>query len=439
MTDRGRKMEWQKLYEERKKSVEEAVRLIHSGDRIVLAHAAGVPLVLTDELVRQKENYRDVEIVQQVSMGNARFADADMAGHFRLNALFLGAHTKAAVKEGRGDFTPCCFSEVPALFDEMLPVDAALIQVSPPDKHGYVSLGISIDYTYPAAKKAKKVIAQVNGQMPRTHGDTQLHVSEIDCFVEADHPVLELTVPVIGETEKAIGENCAKLIRDGDTLQMGIGAIPDAVLLFLKDKKDLGIHSEMVSDGVVELIESGVITNARKTLHPGKTVATFLMGTKRLYDYADDNQSIALFPVDYVNDPRVIGKNDNLVSINSCVQVDLMGQVASESVGLTQISGIGGQVDFVRGAKLSKGGRSIIAIASTAAKGKISKIVPVLDEGAAVTTSRTDVDYIVTEYGIAHLRGKTLRARARALIEIAHPAFRPELIREFERRFCCDY
>lgn len=432
-------MEWQKLYEERKKSVEEAVRLIHSGDRIVLAHAAGVPLVLTDELVRQKENYRDVEIVQQVSMGNARFADADMAGHFRLNALFLGAHTKAAVKEGRGDFTPCCFSEVPALFDEMLPVDAALIQVSPPDKHGYVSLGISIDYTYPAAKKAKKVIAQVNGQMPRTHGDTQLHVSEIDCFVEADHPVLELTAPVIGETEKAIGENCAKLIKDGDTLQMGIGAIPDAVLLFLKDKKDLGIHSEMVSDGVVELIESGVITNARKTLHPGKTVATFLMGTKRLYDYADDNQSIALFPVDYVNDPRVIGKNDNLVSINSCVQVDLMGQVASESVGLTQISGIGGQVDFVRGAKLSKGGRSIIAIASTAAKGKISKIVPVLDEGAAVTTSRTDVDYIVTEYGIAHLRGKTLRARARALIEIAHPAFRPELIREFERRFCCDY
>lgn len=432
-------MKWQKIYEERKKSVEEAVRLIHSGDRIVLAHAAGVPLVLTDELVRQKENYKNVEIVQLVPMGNARFAQADMEGHFRLNALFVGAYTKAAVKEGRGDFTPCCFCEVPGLFDEILPVDVALIQVSPPDKHGYVSLGISVDYTLPAAKKAKCVIAQVNHQMPRTHGNTQLPVSEIDCFVEESHPILELTPPVIGETEKAIGENCAKLIRDGDTLQMGIGAIPDAVLLFLKDKKDLGIHSEMVSDGVVELIESGVITNARKTLHPGKTVATFLMGTKRLYDYADDNQSLALFPVDYVNDPYIIGKNDNLVSINSCIQVDLTGQVASESVGLTQISGVGGQVDFVRGAKLSRGGRSIIAIASTAAKGKISKIVPVLDEGAAVTTARTDVDYIVTEYGIAHLRGRTLRERAKALIAIAHPNFRPELTAEFERRFCCKY
>lgn len=432
-------MEWQKIYEERKMSAEEAIKLIHSGDRVVLGHAVGVPIAITDVLADHKDDYENVEIVQMVSMGNARFAEPDMEGHFRLNAMFLGGHTKAAVKEGRGDFTPCCFSEIPQLLEETIPSDAAIIQVSAPDKHGYVSCGVSVDYTLPAARAAKKVIAQVNKQMPRTLGDTSLHVSEIDSFVEIDHPVIELGLPKIGDVEKAIGENCAKLVKDGDTLQLGIGAIPDAVLLFLKEKKDLGIHSEMISDGVVELIESGVITNAKKTLHPGKTVVTFLMGTQRLYDYADDNQAVAMYPVDYVNDPYVIGQNDNLVSINSCVQVDLMGQVASESVGLTQISGIGGQVDFVRGARLSKGGRSIIAIASTAAKGKISKIVPFLDEGAAVTTSRTDVDYVVTEYGIAHLRGKTLRDRARALIEIAHPDFRPGLIQEFENRFHCKY
>lgn len=426
-------MEWQKIYEERKMSAEEAVKLIHSGDRVVLGHAVGVPIAITDVLADHKDDYENVEIVQMVSMGNARFAEPDMEGHFRLNSLFLGGHTKAAVKEGRGDFIPCCFSEVPQLLAETLPIDVAIIQVSAPDKNGYVSCGVSVDYTLPAARSAKKVIAQVNKQMPRTLGDTALHVAEIDSFVEIDHPVIELGLPKIGDVEKAIGENCAKLVKDGDTLQLGIGAIPDAVLLFLKEKKDLGIHSEMISDGVVELIESGVITNAKKTLHAGKTVVTFLMGTQRLYDYADDNQAVAMYPVDYVNDPYVIGQNDNLVSINSCVQV------ASESVGLTQISGIGGQVDFVRGARLSKGGRSIIAIASTAAKGKISKIVPFLDEGAAVTTSRTDVDYIVTEYGIAHLRGKTLKDRARALIEIAHPDFRPGLIQEFENRFHCKY
>ena len=432
-------MKWQEIYEQRKMTAEEAIKLIHSGDRVVIAHATGVPLAITDVLVEHKEDYENVEIVQMVSMGNAKFCEPGTEGHFRLNSLFVGAQSKPAVKEGRGDFTPCCFSEIPALFDEMMPVDVSIIQVSPPDKHGYVSCGISVDYTLPSAQKAKRVIAQVNSNMPRTWGDTCLHVSQIDSFVEIEHPILELPLPHIGDVEKAIGENCAKLIKDGDTLQLGIGAIPDAVLLFLKDKKDLGIHSEMISDGVVELIESGVITNNKKTLHPGKVVVSFLMGTKRLYDFADDNPVIAMYPVDYVNDPYVVGENDNLVSINSCVQVDLMGQVASESVGIMQISGIGGQVDFVRGARLSKGGRSIIAIGSTAGKGKISKIVPFLDEGAAVTTSRTDVDYIVTEYGIAHLRGKTLKERARALIEIAHPDFREELIRAFEERFHCDF
>jgi len=432
-------VKWQEIYKQRKMAAEEAIKLIHSGDRVMIAHAVGVPLAITDVMVEHKEDYKDVEIVQMVSMGNAKFCEPGTEGHFRLNSLFLGAHSRPAVKEGRGDFTPCCFSEIPGLLDEIMPVDVAIIQVSPPDKHGYVSCGVSVDYTLPSAQKAKRVIAQVNRNMPRTWGDTCLHVSEIDSFVEIDHPILELALPHIGEVERAIGENCAKLIHDGDTLQLGIGAIPDAVLLFLKGKKDLGIHSEMISDGVVELIESGVITNKKKTLHPGKVVVSFLMGTKRLYDFADDNPMIAMYPVDYVNDPAVIGQNDNLVSINSCVQVDFMGQVASESVGLTQISGIGGQIDFVRGARLSRGGRSIIAIGSTAGKGKVSKIVPFLDKGATVTTSRTDVDYIVTEYGIAHLRGKTLKERAQALIKIAHPDFRKELIRAYEERFHCGF
>lgn len=432
-------MEWQKIYEERRMCAEDAIKLISDGDRVVIGHATGVPLAITDVLVKHKEEYRDVEIVQMVSMGNAKFSEPGTEGHFRLNSFFLGVQSRPAVKQGRGDFSPCCFSEIPELFREYLPVDTAVIIVTPPDKNGYCSCGISVDYTLPAARYAKKVIAQVNRRMPRTHGDTFLHVSQIDAFVEIEEPILELPPPVIGEVEKAIGENCAKLIRDGDTLQLGIGPIPDAVLLFLKDKKDLGIHSEMISDGVVELIEAGVITNRKKTLHPGKTVVTFLMGTKRLYDYADDNPSLYMCPVDYVNDPFIIAQNDGMVSINSCIQVDIQGQVASESAGLTQISGIGGQVDFVRGARRSKGGRSIMAISSTAKGGSVSKIVPFLDEGAAVTTSRTDVDYIVTEYGIAALRGKTLRQRAAALIRIAHPNFRAELIAEYESRFSCKY
>ena len=290
-----------------------------------------------------------------------------------------------------------------------------------------------------AVKQAKTVIAQVNKYMPRIHGDSFVHVSEISDFVKFDEPILELPNPKITEVEEAIGRNCASLIHDGDCLQLGIGAIPDAVLLFLKDKKDLGIHSEMISDGVVELVEAGVITNRKKNLHPGKSILTFAMGTRRLYDYLDDNPAVGIYPVDYVNDPVVIAQNDNMVSINSCVQVDLMGQVVSTSVGHKQISGVGGQVDFVRGAAMSRGGRSIIAMPSTAAKGKVSKVVSIIDEGAAVTTSRYDVQYVVTEYGIADLRGITLRERAVRLIRIAHPDFRPQLIEFFENKFKCKY
>ena len=430
-------MDWKDYYQSRLMTAEEAVGKIKSGDRVVLEHACGEPAYLVDKMVENAAAYRDVEIVHMVAMGKGAYCAPEQAGHFRHNSLFVGGSTRKAVESGQGDFTPCFFFEIPRLFHTPLPVDVALVSVTPPDGEGRVSLGVSCDYTLEAVKAAKTVIAQVNPAMPYTYGGTQIPVEDIDVFVEHEQPVIELPQGRIGEVEKAIGQNCAGLIPDGATLQLGIGAIPDAVLLFLKDKKDLGIHSEMFSDGVVELAEAGVITNAKKTLKPGKFVATFLMGTRRLYDFVDKNPDVEMQPVDYVNNPYVIARNDNLISINSCVQIDLMGQVASESVGLKQISGAGGQVDFVRGASASRGGVSIMAFPSTAAKGAVSKIVPFLDHGSAVTTCRCDVDYAVTEYGVAHLKGETLRARARNLIAIAHPDFRAPLVEEFEKRFHC--
>lgn len=428
-------MDWKKEYEKKLITAEEAVKHIKSGDRVVIGHAVGEPSYLVDAMVANAASYENVEIVHMVAMGKCEYAKEGMEKHFRHNAIFVGGNTRKAVESGKADYTPCFFSEVPALFQSSLPVDVVLMQLSTPDEHGYCSFGTSVDYTKPAAKSAKLTIAQINKNMPRTMGDSFIHVSELDYLVEHDAPIIELQPPKIGDVEKEIGRYCASLVNDGDTIQLGIGAIPDAVLTFLKDKKDLGIHSEMFSDGVLELFELGVITNKKKTLSPGKTVVTFLMGTKKLYDFVNDNPSIEMRPVDYVNDPRVIMLNDNMVSINSCVQVDLMGQVCSESVGIRQISGVGGQVDFVRGAAMSKNGRAIIAMPSTAAKGSISKIVPTLDEGSAVTTSRNDVDYIVTEYGIAALKGKTLKQRAAALIKIAHPDFRAKLAEEYKNRF----
>lgn len=434
-------MNWKDYYHQHSMTAQEAVTRIKSGDRVVLAHACSEPAHLVDAMVANAAAYRNVEVMQMVPMGKSEYCAPQYAENFRFNTIFVGAKTRAAVAENRADFTPCFFYEVPGLFDdpEFLPVDVAMVQIAPPDENGMCSLGLSFDYTYKIVKKAKLVIAQVNRELPFTYAQDLIPVEDIDCFVPFDEPIVELAPPKIGPVEEAIGRNVAGLIRDGDTLQLGIGAIPDAVLRFLDDKKDLGLHSEMFSDGVVDLMEKGIINNKKKNLHPGKCVATFLMGTRRLYDYVDKNPNVMMAPVDYVNHPRVIAQNDNLISINSCVQVDLMGQVCSECIGATQISGVGGQVDFVRGAAMSKGGKSILAFPSTAAKGTVSKIVSRLDAGAAVTTSRNDVDYIVTEYGVARLKGKTLRRRAKALIEIAHPDFREELKKEYEARFGCAY
>lgn len=428
---------WKETYTSKLKTAEEAVNLIKSGDRVIVGHAVGEPSYLVEAMVKNAEAYENVEIVHMVAMGKCEYCQPGMEKHFRHNGLFLGGGTRKAVEEGRADFTPVYFRDIPALIASWNP-EVALITVTPPDEEGYCSLGVSVDYTLQAAKSAKTVIAQVNKNMPYTYGNCKLHVDDITCFVEHDAPIIELPEPKIGDIEKEIGRYCAELIKDGDCLQLGIGAIPDAVLSFLHDKKDLGIHSEMFSTGVVQLAKEGVINNSKKTLHPGKFVANFLMGTQTLYDFVDHNEDVEMYPVDYVNDPYVIGQNDNLVSINSCVQVDLMGQVVSTSIGHKQISGVGGQVDFVQGAHLSKGGRSILAMPSTV-KGKASKIVSVIDEGAAVTTSRYDVEYIVTEYGIANLKGQTLKERARRLIKIAHPDFRPELIEFYENKFKCKF
>lgn len=414
----------------------EAVRQVKDGDRVVVGHACGEPPTLVEALVARAPELEGVEVVHMVAMGPARYAQPGMERSFRHNSLFVGASTRKAVSEGRALHTPCFFSEIPRLFSwKILPVDVTLMQVTPPDAEGFCSLGVSVDYTLASARSDRVTIAQMNRFMPRTLGE-RIHLDEIDCIVEKDEPLIELKPPVIGETEKAIGENVAKLIEDGSTLQLGIGAIPDAVLLFLKGKKDLGIHTEMFSDGVVALAEAGVVTNRKKTINTGKFVATFLMGTRKLYDFVDGNPDVLMRPVDYTNDPAVIGRHDDMVSINSALQVDFMGQVNAEMIGRDQFSGVGGQVDFVRGASRSKGGKSIIALPSTAARGTVSRIAPALDPGAAVSTSRNDVHYIVTEYGAADLRGKSIRERATALIAIAHPGFREQLALDFERVYC---
>ncbi len=434
-------MNWKEIYNSRLCTAEEAVKSIKSGDRVAFAHAVAEPAILVDAMVANAAAYKDVEVCHMVTLGKGEYSKPEMKEHFRFNGWFTSPTTRDSIVQGHGDFTPVFFHEVPNYIRKgIFEIDVFMVMVSPPDEHGYCCVGVSADYTMQGIESAKVVLAEVNDQVPVVFGDTFVHVSKIDKFVETSHPLFELGLPKIGEVELAIGKNCAELVEDGSTLQLGIGAIPDAVLQSLKGKKDLGIHSEMISDGVVDLFEAGVINNSKKGLHKGKMIVTFLMGSKRLYDFARHNPVLEMRTVDYVNNPVIVAQNTKMVSINSCLAVDFMGQVVSDSIGTRQFSGVGGQVDFVRGAAMSLDGKgkAIIAMPSVAVKkdgSMVSKITPFIDHGAAVTTSRNDVDYIVTEYGIAELKGKTLKDRARNLIKIAHPDFREELKEEFEKRF----
>jgi 4-hydroxybutyrate CoA-transferase len=363
-----------------------------------------------------------------MTMGKAPYVAPEMAGHFRHNAVFIGGNVRDAVNEGRADYTPVYLSEIEDLFESgAMPLDIALIEVSPPDSHGFCSFGVGVDTTLTAARLAHYVVAQVNDQMPRTYGDSFIHVNKIDAIVESSRPLCALKKPEVTEMQVAIARNVASLIEDGSVLQTGIGGIPDAVLPLLMDRKDLGVHSELVSDGVIPLIDAGVITGARKNFKPRKIILGFALGSKKLFDYVDNNPIFEFHPTAYTNDPALIARNDKMVAINSALQVDITGQVCSDSIGTYFYSGIGGQVDFLRGASRSKGGKPIIALSSTAKGGTISRITPMLAPGAGVVTSRGLIRYVVTEYGVAYLHGKSIRERAQALIEIAHPKFREEL------------
>jgi len=420
-------MNWQAEYKKKITTVEKAIACINSGQRIVIGQCGATPIPLLNELVKQRARLQNVEIAHMLVFGDCEYCQSGMEKHFHHNSLFASPKARQAIKDRRADHTPVLFSEIPRLFKEkILPVDVAMVQLSPPDKDGFLSFGIGVDYSLAAVESAKIVIAEINQQMPRTFG-AFVHSSEIDYVVETNRPLIEIPLPKITEVEEEIGGYVASLVPDQANLQLGIGSIPDAVLKFLRGKKDLGIHSEMFSDGAIDLFESGVITNEYNNLNPGKFVANFLLGTRRLYGFVDNNPKVKMQPVDYTNNIMIAGQVNKLIAINSALQVDLYGQVNADTIGYQQYTGVGGQVDFVRAASLSSGGKSIIALPSTAKDGTVSRIVKLLDEGACVTTSRNDVHYVITEYGIADLRGKTLRQRAEALISLAHPKFRGRL------------
>ncbi len=425
-----------KAYTQKIVSADEAVKVIKSGDKILAHSNCAFPSILMNALVKRKDELEDIQIMHALAVGKVSYLNPGMENHFKHNAFFIGANSRNAVREGRADFTPIFLYETPLLFAKgFIKLDVALIHVSPPDEHGFCSFGVEVGLTKTGAEKAKVVIAQVNKKMPRSLGDSFIHISKINYIVEVDEEIAELpqgdreTSPEITEINKKIAGNIADLIEDGSTLQMGIGAIPDYVLNYLSDRKALGIHSEMFSDGTIELVEKGVITNEMKTLHPGKIVAGFVLGTKKLYDFIDNNPMIEFHRQEYVNDPFIIAKNYKMVAINSAIEIDLTGQVCSDSIGPRLYSGFGGQLDFIRGAAHSEGGKPIIAIPSTTKDLKISRIVPFLKPGAGVVTTRGDVHYVVTEYGYAQLFGKPVSERVKALINIAHPKFKDELFK----------
>ncbi len=427
-------MSWHQIYKERLKTADEAVKIVKSGDRVVPGHAASESELLIDALVKRASELQSVEIWQGVCIGSAPYCRPEMKGRFVVNSVFASPGTREAIWDNRGHFSALMFHHFPRAFREkIIPVDVFITMASPPDPHGYCSLGVSVDYSRQLVESAKTVIAEINPNMPRTYGETFVHVSQFDHIVEGNGPILELTrFAQKNNILDKIGENVASMVRDGDTLQMGAGMLPDAILSYLNVKNDLGIHTEVVSDGLIELIEAGIVNCKNKTLHPDKVVATFVYGTRKMYDYVDNNPFFTLYPVDYVNNPFVISRNDNMVSINSALEVDLLGQVVAESLGPKQFSGIGGQLDFVRGAAASKNGRAIITVQSTAQKDTVSRISCQLKPGTPVTTTRYDVRYVVTEYGIADLYCKTNEERAAALISIAHPKFRDQLRDEYK-------
>ena len=416
-------------------TAEEAVKCIKSNDKILIHSNCAFPAKVVEAMVQRKDELEQIEIFHALTVGELPYLRPGMEGHFIHNATFIGKNSREAVQEGRADFIPIFLSEIPLLFKNgTIKLDVALIHVSPPDEHGFCSYGVEVGLTKTGAESAKIIIAQVNKNMPRTLGDSFIHVSKIKYLIESDEAIKELPqsedlTPDMLNIYSKIGENIADLIEDGSTLQLGIGAIPNAVLGYLHNKKSLGIHTELFSDGVIDLVEAGIITNELKTLHPGKIIAGFVLGTKRLYDFIDNNPLIEFHRQEYVNDPYIVSRNCKMVAINSAIEVDLTGQVCSDSIGTKLFSGFGGQLDFIRGSARSEGGKPIIALPSTAKNNSISKIVPFLKQGAGVVTSRGDVHYVVTEYGVAQLFGKCVRERVKELVKIAHPDFRESLLK----------
>jgi acyl-CoA hydrolase len=416
-------------------TAQEALNLIQNGHRVFIHGSACTPLYLLRELAKQKDRLQHVEVISITLQGRVEIADAGYENAFHINSLFVSEPVRQAVMEGRADFIPAFLSDIPDMIRTVLPVDVAIVQVSPPDMHGYCTLGTSVDIARTAVNCAKYIIAQVNPQMPRTHGDGMIHTDRFAAMVFHDEALPQVDYgSKITETELMVGRNVANMIEDGSTLQVGIGTIPDAVLKALSGHKDLGMHTEMFSDGVIDLFEKDIINNKKKKIHPNKLVTSFALGTNKLYNYINDNPAINFLDIDYVNDPHVIRRNPKVIAINSAVEVDLTGQICADSIGKYQYSGIGGQMDFMRGAALSEGGKPIIAITSRTHKG-VSRIVPYLQQGAGVVTTRGHIHYVVTEYGTAYLYGKNLRQRAKSLIEIAHPDDREFLTQQCHERF----
>ncbi len=421
-------MAWQAEYKKKLMTADAAVRAVKSDMRVYVHANAAFPLALLEALARRSGQVRNVEVMHLLGFGEAFYNQPEFAESFRHNALFIGVNMRKTVREGRADYIPIHLSEVEDLFvDHKVDVDVALLQVSPPDRHGYCSLGVAVETTLAAARCARVRIAQVNDRMPRTFGNTFMHVSEFDAIVEASHPLPEIIPEQATEEQRLIARNVVTLIEDGACVQVGIGGIPNAILPYLADRKNLGVHTETLTEGAIPLIDKGIITGARKQINPNKIVLGFALGTREWYEYVDDNPIFDFQPSSYCNDPFIISQNDNVVAINSAIEVDITGQVVADSVGGRFVSGFGGQLDFMRGAARSRGGKPIIAIASTAKNGTVSRIVPQIQNGAGVVTTRADVHYVVTEYGIADLHGKNVRQRAEALIQIAHPKFREGL------------